>query len=132
WLPCQSAKRGVGGVDTAPLGRTTAPAGVEVTDVDGARHHQVTTRRPTDLALPGTDRDAGLIACGGVCERVVVPAHRLLEPADVEVGQETRELDRLAKRPTLVGVDEKDEVVAGGRARRAHALCALLAPRHAH
>src|SRR5260370_4847590 len=95
--------------DAAPFRWSAAPAGVEIADIDGARRHQVATACATYLALACADWDAGLIACGGQVETIIIPTHRLFEPTDVEIGCEAREFDGLAKRPTLVGVDDQDE-----------------------
>src|SRR5581483_10216976 len=94
----------------------------EIADVERAGRHQVAAAERCDLALTGADRDAGLAARGGHVEAVVVPAHRLLEPADVEPGGEAGELDGITERPALVGVDDEDEIVAGGGAGDADAL----------
>src|SRR5579859_6266730 len=96
------------GRDAPPFGRSAAPTRIEITDVDCAGRHQVAAAERGDLALAGADRDAGLAARGGHVEAVVVPAHRLLEPADLELGGETGELDGVTERPALVGVDDED------------------------
>jgi hypothetical protein len=50
----------------------------------------------------------------------VVGGHRLLQPADVEVGRGFHDADGLLARVTAVGVDVEVDVVADDRARLAH------------
>src|SRR5579863_8639597 len=111
--------------DLPPLGRPAAPTGVEIADVDRPGHHEITAACATDLALPGADRNAGLATRRRHVEAVVVPADRLFEPANIEISGEARELDRLAQRPALIGVDDQDEIVADRLAGDAHALGVL-------
>ena len=106
----------------SPLGRPAAPAGVEIANVDRARHHEVSTTGAGNLALSGADRNARLAARRGHVEAVVLPAHRLFEPANVEIGRETGKFDGLSQCPALVGVDDKDKVIADRLARNPHAL----------
>ena len=108
--------------DASPLGRPAAPAGVEIANVDRARHHEVATAGAGDLALAGADRNARLAARRRHVEAVVLPAHRLFEPANVEIGRETGKFDRLPQCPVLVGVDDEDEILADRLARDPHAL----------
>src|SRR6516225_2115986 len=103
--------------DPAPFGRAAAPARIEIADIDGAGHHQIAAAGAADLALPGADGNAGLAARRGHVEAVAVPAHRLLEPADVLILHEARELDGLAQRPALIGVHRQDEIGARRLAR---------------
>src|SRR4051812_43359542 len=105
-----------------PLGRPSAPARIEIADIDGAARHHVTTPGAGNLALTGTDRDAGERASRRHVQTVVLPVHRFLEPADVEVLGEAGEFDRLAQAPALVGVDDQRKVVAYGRSPGAHAV----------
>src|SRR5699024_8858323 len=70
--------------------------------------------------------DARLVSCGRHVEPVVIPAHRLLEPADTEVRGIARELDGLRQAPALVGIDQKDEVVTGRAARSTHPFGVLF------
>ena len=56
---------------------------------------------------------------------IVVPAHRLLEPADVEVLDEAAQLERLVRLIALVRVDHQHEAVAAALARGAHPLGVL-------
>ena len=67
---------------------------------------------------PAHDRDAAAQRTSRMRAPVVVPAARLLEPADVEtLDAAGRCRARSAHRVALVGVDGEDEVVAAGLAR---------------
>ena len=81
---------------------------------------------PAQIGMPVWPR-----TCGHV-EAVAVPAHRLLEPADVLILHQPRELHGLAQRIALVGIDRQYEILADGRARRAHPLGILLRRAPAH
>ena len=121
-MPHLDGERRRQGRNAPPLRRSAAPAGVEIADVDRARHHEVSTTRTGYLALPGADRNAGLAARRRHVEAVVLPAHRLFKPANIEVGREPGKFDRLSQCPGLVGVYDKDKILADRLARDPHAF----------
>ncbi len=101
------------GCHPAPLGAAAGPGGVEVADVDCAEIEEVLASGGGVLALPGARRDS----CPRtyLAERASVgsPLARLLEPADVELADPVGDLERGAKRVTLVCVDGDDEARPG-------------------
>src|SRR5664279_3094440 len=110
----------------APDGWPTCPRGVEVADVDSAVRDQVTDAVQGRLALTGGDGDARLEADVAHPAPVVGPATGLLEPAQVEVGDQASELDRLCPLIALVGVDHDGKVGACGLACGTHPDGVLL------
>ena len=110
----------------APDGRAACPRGVEVADVDGAVRDEVPDAVQGRLALAGGDGDARLEAHIAHPAPVVGPAAGLLEPAQVEVGDEAPELDGLGPLVALVGVDHDGEVGTGRLTGRADAPRVLL------
>ncbi len=114
---------GVGhGRDTAPLGDARRDGHVDVQVIHGAARHQVAAAVPRDLALAGRDRDAQA-AHARVAVDLVVPAHGLLEPRQVQIADAAGELHRLRHRPGLVRIGA--QVKLGPpilRARRARSM----------
>src|SRR5512132_4250454 len=94
----------------APDGGATGPRRVEVGHVDRTGHDQIANAGERRLALAGAHRQAGLEPDVAHPSGVVGPATRLLEPADVEVPHEPRELDRLSPVIALVRIHHEDEV----------------------
>src|ERR1700747_1486125 len=90
--------------DAAPFGRAAGPGGVEVADIDRPLGHQVAAARGAVLALTGADSDPRAAADVAHRAPVVRPAARLLEPREVAVLDESREANRLRRRPGLVRV----------------------------
>src|SRR5947209_7274042 len=115
-------ERGCERCDASPLGGAPAPAGVEIADVYGARHHEIAATGTADFALPGADGNAGLAAHRGHVEPIVRPMHRLLEPANIQVLDLAGKGDGLAQAPTLIRIDREDEVLTRGFSGDAHAF----------
>jgi hypothetical protein len=108
--------------DAPPLCRSAAPAGVEIADVDRARRHEVSISGTGNLTLAGADRNAGLAARRRHVQAVVLPAHRLFKPANIEVGRKAGKFNRLLQCPRLVGVYDEDEILAYRFARNPYAF----------
>ena len=81
------------------------------------------SRRPAerDLALAGRDAQPGLVAHVAHPAPIVDPAAGLLEPEDVEVLGQPRELDGLGPLVALVGIDHDHEVGPGSLTGESHA-----------
>ncbi len=86
---------------------------VVVDEVDCVGVDQTAHAVARDLRLAGGDRDASCPAHARHHRGVVVPVAGLLEPADVERLDSTREADRLDCVPAPVGVDGQDEIGPG-------------------
>ena len=82
----------------------------------------IRSRMPVSVVsrLAGADRDPGLEADVAHPAGVIGPAHGLFEPADVEVPDVARELDRLGPAVALVGIDHQHELWPGRLAGDAH------------
>src|SRR3989442_15956347 len=103
-MPHLHVVRGRDGGHTSPLGWATAPGGVEVADIDCPVHNQVAYSHPSVLALAGGHRDTGDRPHVLHPAPVVVPAARLLEPAQVDVLDSLTKLNRLSGGVALVGI----------------------------
>ena len=71
--------------NSIPLRDAAAQRAVHVQDVDTGLGHQIPASLSGNLALPGRDRDVGLVLQHAQSVGLVVPYHRLFHPADPEI-----------------------------------------------
>src|SRR5689334_9302682 len=78
-----------------------------------------------DFGLPRRHGNTGAVANARHHRRIVVPMTRLFEPANVEMLDAAREIDRVGRAPAAVRIHSEHEIGAGGFARSFDALRVL-------
>src|SRR5690348_16202362 len=110
-----NTKRGPKRCRTPPNRRSAAPRGIKIAYVNRPFNHQVAHPVQSKFALPGSDGQPCRLAHIAQPPPVVVPAYRLLEPAQRNALRFSKfgEADSIMQGVALVGIDHKSEVWPG-------------------